>query len=162
MLGTLTIRRSNDETDTPGKLFLNDELIYTARQQEALPHFRGRPFNLLAISWDGEWNRISRIVIKESNWTCQYLVMDFTGSKVWISKRFPEGFQGGQCLDMTWVRWEKELAYFYFGADHQDWEKGKYRGWVEGYNPKLKNVFGPVDAPPPPRNASLVPKLKPH
>lgn len=162
MLGTLTVRRSNDETDTPGKLFLNGELIYTARQQEVLPHFRGRPFGLWAIDWQWKGERIWRMVVEERSWTCQYVVLDFTGPKVWISKRFPEGFQGGQCFDMTWVRWEKDVAFFYFGFGDQYWEKGKYLGWKEAYNPKLKDVFGPVDAPPPPRNASLIPKPKPH
>lgn len=99
------------------------------------------------------------MVVEERSWTCQYIVLDFTGPKVWISERFPkEAFQKGECVEMTWVRWEKNLAYFYFGADDQDWENGVYRGWVEGYNSKLKAVFGPVDAPPPPKKYSLVPK----
>lgn len=167
LLGTLVIRMSDDATDTPGKIFLNGELIYTARQQEALPQHRGRPFNLRLVSFDDNGKdlpefRVTRMVVEESNWTCQFVVLDFTGEKVWISERFPkEAFQKGRCVDMTWARWEKNLAYFYFGADESDWEKGRYRGWTEGYNPKLKGVFGPVDAPPPPKNYSLVPKLKP-
>ena len=168
LLGTLVIKSSNDITRTPGKMFLNDELIYTARQDEPIEYLRGRPFSLRPISWQDNGKRdqkygITRLVVEERSWTCQYLVLDFTGPTVWISERFPkEVFQKGQCADMTWVRWEKQLAYFYFGADYQDWEKGVYRGWVEGYNPKLKAVFGPVDAPPPPKDASLVPKRKPH
>ena len=59
---------------------------------------------------------------------------------------------------MTWVRWEKTLAFFYFGAEDYLWDKDGYHGWVEGYNPKLKAVFGPVDAPSPPKYCSLVPR----
>ena len=167
-LGILVIKSSNDSTHTPGMIFLNGELIYTARKQEAIPHLRGRPFNLSRIDFQTNGKnhpeyRITRMVVEERSWTCQYIVLDFTGPAVWISERFPkEAFQKGRCVDITWVRWEKQLAYFYFGADDQNWEKGRYRGWVEGYNPKLKAVFGPVDAPPPPKGASFVPKLKPH
>ena len=167
LLGTLVVRRSNDATGTPGKIFLNGELIYTARQQEALPRYRGRPFGLRVVSFQSNEKelpefRVTRMVVEESNWTCQFFVLDFTGDKVWISERFPkEAFQNGPCMDMTWARWETNLAYFYFGADDSDWERGRYRGWVEAYNPKLKAVFGPVAGPPPPRKYSLVPKRKP-
>ena len=87
-------------------------------------------------------------------------MLDFTGPKVWISQRFPKdaGSRGGECLEMTWVRWEKTLAFFYFGAEDYLWDKDGYHGWVEGYNPKLKAVFGPVDAPSPPKYCSLVPR----
>lgn len=168
LLGTLVIKHFGDSRNSPGKIYLNGDLIYTARQQEALPHLRGAPFRLYSVSFQTNGKkqpdfRITRMVIRETSWTCQYIVLDFTGPKVWISERFPkDAFQKGQCVDMTWVRWERQAAYFYFGADEQDWEKGVYRGWVEGYNPKLKAVFGPVDAPPPPKGASLVPKRKPH
>ena len=162
-LGTLVIRQSNDSTNTPGKIFLNGELIYTARSEEIQPNHRGRPFSLRLISFDTNKKKqpdfqITKMVLEERSWTCQHIVLDFTGPKVWLSKRFPEGFQRGQCFEMTWVRWEKNLAYFYFGADESDWEKGKYRGLTAAYNPKLKAVFEHVDIPPPPRRASLVPR----
>ena len=162
-LGTLVIKRSDNVANIPGKIYLNNELIYTARSEGTYPDTKGMPFNLSAVNWEENGKarpqyRITRLVVQEISYTCQYIVLDFTGPKVWLSKRFPEGFQRGQCFEMTWVRWEKNLAYFYFGADESDWEKGKYQGWVEGYNFKLKAVFGPVDAPPPPRRASLVPR----
>lgn len=168
LLGALVVRLSDDATDTPGKILLNGELIYTARQQEALPQHRGMPFNLRVVSFQGNEKkfpefRITRMVVEESSWTCQFVVLDFTGEKVWISERFPkEAVQNGPCMDMTWARSQNRLAYFYFGADESDWKKGRYQGWVKGYNLKLKAVFGPVDAPPPPRDVSLVPKLKPR
>lgn len=165
-LGTLVIRRSDDTSNTPGKIFLNGELIYTARSEELIPHLRGRPFNLRPISFDSNDKklphfRITKMVVEESSYTCQYIVLDFTGPKVWISERFPKKtFQGGECVDMTWVIWEKRGAFFYFGDDARDWSKDGYHGWVAGYNPKLKKVLEPVnlDAPLPPKGYSLVPK----
>ena len=164
-LGTLVIRHSDDTTNTAGKIFLNGELIYTARSAEVAPDLKGKPFDLELVSWEENGKerphyRITKMVMKERSHTCQYIVLDFTGPKVWISKRFPKdaGYRGGECVEMTWVRWEKSLAFFYFGADESDWDKDGYHGWVEGYNPKLKAVFGPVDAPPPPKNCSLIPK----
>lgn len=162
-LGTVAIRRSDDSTNTPGKIFLNGELIYTARSEEVIPHLRGRPFNLDVVDWEENGKerlnyRITKMVVREISYTCQYIVLDFTGPKVWISNRFPKGSGSTGCLDLTWVRWEKNLAFFYFGADESDWDKDGYHGWVEGYNPKFKEVFGPVDAPPPPKHCSLVPR----
>lgn len=168
LLGPLVIKPRDDSTNSSGKILLGGELIYTARQQEELPYYRNRPFSLRSVSFQTNGKdlpdfRITRMVVEERSWTCQYIVLDFTGDKVWISERFPkEAFQKGRCVDMTWARWEKNAAYFYFGADDSDWENGVYRGWVEGYNPKLKAVFGPVKAPSPPRQYSLVPKLKPY
>lgn len=162
LLGTLIIKRSGNSTRTPGKIFLNDELIYTARSDGAYPDPEGVPFNLSEVDFDTNNKRppdyrVTKMVVKEGSYTCQYIVLDFTGPKVWISKRFPEGFQRGECLEMTWVRWIKLGAYFYFGASYHDWDKDGYRGHIEGYNSKLKAVFANVDAPPPPKDASLVP-----
>lgn len=50
-LGTLVIRHSDDTTNTPGKIFLNGELIYTARSEEVELHLRGKPFDLALVSW---------------------------------------------------------------------------------------------------------------
>lgn len=164
-LGTFVIRRADDSTSTPGKLFLNGELIYTARNEEPLPHLRRRPFDLWSIDlWDtNDKNsvhfQINRMVVIEKSHSCRYIVLDFTGPKVWISDRFPseETDQGG-CDEITWIRWGKKRSYFYFGDDASLWDKDGYHGWVEEYDSKFEEVSGTLDAPPPPKNCSLIPR----
>lgn len=164
-LGPFVIRHTHDSTNTPGKLFLNGKLIYTARADEPLPQLRGRPFDLRSIDlWDTSDKKypdflINKMVVLEKSQSCRYIVIDFTGSKVWISNRFPseETDQGG-CDEITWIRWGKKQAYFYFGDDASLWDKAGYHGWVEEYDYKFKEVSGTQDAPPPPKNCSLVPK----
>lgn len=165
LLGTLGIKSSDDSTNTPGKIFLNGELIYTARSEEAHPDSRGKPFNLQAISFDTNNKnypefRITKMVVEERSDTCQHIVLDFTGPKVWISERFPKdaGSRGGECLELTWVEWQKNIGIFYFGDEYHLCDKEGYHGWTAAYNPKFKKIMEPVYVPPPPKHCSLVPK----
>lgn len=164
-LGPFVIRHSDDLTDTPGKLFLNGKLIYTARPDEPLPQLRRRPFDLSSIDlWDTSDKKypnflINKMVVLEKSQSCRYIVLDFTGSKVWISNRFPsEETDQGECDEITWIRWGKKQSYFYFGDGASLWDKDGYHGWVEEYDSKFKEVSGTQDAPPPPKNCSLIPK----
>jgi hypothetical protein len=147
--GTFVIRHTDDSTNTPGKLFLNGKLIYTARSEEPLPQRRGRPFDLRSIDlWDTSDKKypnflINRMVVMEKSQSCRYIVIDFTGPKVWISNRFPsEGTDQGECDEITWIRWGKKQSYFYFGYDASLWDKDGYHGWVEEYDSKLKEISG--------------------
>lgn len=164
-LGALVIRRADTATNTPGKLFLNGELIYTARSEELLPQLRGQPFDLQAIDlWDTNNKKyphflINRMVVIEKSQSCRYIVLDFTGPKIWISNRFPsEETDQGECDEITWIRWGDKQSYFYFGDGASLWDKDGYHGWVEEYDSKFKEISGTLDAPPPPKNCSLVPR----
>lgn len=181
LLGKLIIRHSNGKT--PGKIFLNGELIYTARVDEPMPYNRSgvESFDLQVVDGgygglgfdsndkNGSERRITKMVVREESVTCQYRVLDFTGPKVWISEGFPKkAFEyHNNCNQMTYVTWPKKgklkgFGLFYFGDEPYLWDKEGYHGNTAAYNPRLKAVFEDVDIPIPPHNDRLYYKRLEH
>ncbi len=166
-LGEFVLRHSNGKT--PGKLFLNGELVFTAHVDEPMAYNRSgvQSFDLwlAAIGAGGAFDtngktgpdfKITKMVVQEKSVTCQYRVLDFTGDKLWISPGFPEkAFEYHGCNEMTYTAWPKKgrlkgFGLFYFGDDPNLWEKDGYHGDTAGYNPIRKEVIEDVDIPPPP------------
>ena len=167
-LGPVLIKHGGGSTRLPGQIFLNGELIYTARSKEENPELADvqEPFSLSDVVGAGQRvpkrrnYSLKRAVIQERNISCQYLVLDFTGPKVWVSERFPKrAAKATACVDITWAEWTKDnIGIFYFGDEYYLWDKEGYHGWTAAYNPKFKRILEPVDAPPPPKYCSLTPK----
>lgn len=181
LLGPLIIQHSYGKT--PGKLFLNGELIYTARVDEPFDYNRSghESFDLQEASVgsygpdslddnnkSGSERRITKMVVREKSITCQYRVLDFTGPKVWISEGFPKkAFEYNNCNEMTYVDWPKKgklkgFGFFYFGDEPYLWDKEGYHGNTAAYNPRLKAVFENVDIPIPPHDDRLYYKRLEH
>lgn len=166
-LGEFVLRHSDGKT--PGKLFLNGQLVFTAHVDEPMAYNRSgvQSFDL----WEagglfdtngktGKDYQITRLVVKEESVTCQYRVLDFTGDKLWISPGFPEkAFQYHGCNEMTYASWPKKgrlkgFGLFYFGDDPNLWEKDGYHGNTAAYNPNLKAVIWNAGIPDPPKYAT--------
>ncbi len=165
-LGEFVLRHANGKT--PGKLFLNGELVFTAHVDEPMAYNRSgvQSFDLWEANNGGAFDsngksgkdfRITRLVVQEKSVTCQYRVLDFTGDKLWISPGFPEkAFEYHGCNEMTYTAWPKKgrlkgFGLFYFGDDPNLWEKDGYHGITAAYNPKLKAVIWNAGIPDPPR-----------
>jgi hypothetical protein len=146
---------------TPDTAVLKGETLVPPRKAS-----NGGVYGLQEVSFDGKADKRTgrvlrrRLVLSQSFGSCQYIFLDFTGPKVWVSQRFPDAEEfpawasekTGGCIGMTWVAWKQPYSFFYFaGPEHPA---------IFAHNPKLQAVFGPIDpdqAPPHPKSNSLAP-----
>jgi len=148
----------SDGDRSPDTLALDGVVIVPPRKAE-----NGALYRLTVVDFNGVDDRTTgkyayrHLLIAQSSFNCQYILMDFTGTEVWVSPRFPDekefpGWMTG-CVDITWVTWTPPYPLFYF--------MGPEAKTIFGYNPKLKAVIGPIDpddAPPHPKCQSLIPQ----
>jgi hypothetical protein len=80
--------------------------------------------------------KIDRVVVSEGrNGTCinQFVILDFTGSRPFVSERFGYNPEGKSCLKFVRAKWGKKLSYIYlYGSE-------KYIYYTGG------RVIGPVE-----------------
>jgi len=142
--------------NTPGNALIDHSLLLRARTgSNGKDNFQFTVVDFDTNGKSGADYRVTRMVLREGFYSCQHILLDFTGQAPWISERFPANVpEDGKCLELSWVRWEPPYPFFYFG--------GEVHPYVMAYNQKLKKVVGPVDAPPHPKGASLSPAPKPR